>query len=110
MMRSQQIARIKLHCTDVKELNRLTSEIARIAQKAKTKIRGPIALPTRRLRITTRKSPCGEGTETWEHYELRIHKRLVDIPVDDRTMRDIVKLHVPRNVNVEIELKEIERY
>ena len=31
-------------------------------------------LPTKKLRITTRKSPCGEGTNTWDRFEMRIHK------------------------------------
>ena len=36
-------------------------------------------MPTKFLRITTRKSPCGEGTNSWEHLEMRIHKRVIDL-------------------------------
>ena len=36
-------------------------------------------MPTKILRITTRKSPCGEGTNTWDHLEMRIHKRVIDL-------------------------------
>jgi len=32
--------------------------------------------PVKKLRITTRKSPCGEGTNSWDHYELRLYKRI----------------------------------
>jgi len=40
---------------------------------------GPVRLPTRTLRITTRKTPCGEGSKTWDRFEMRIHKRIIDL-------------------------------
>ena len=55
------------------------ADIKRIATEKKVKVAGPIRLPTKYLRITTRKSPCGEGTNTWEHLEMRIHKRVIDL-------------------------------
>ncbi|MGZ7043840.1 MAG: 30S ribosomal protein S10, partial [Methanobacterium sp.] len=53
----------------------------------------------------TRKSPDGEGKATWEKWELRIHKRLVGIEADERAMRQVMKVNVPDNVSIEIELK-----
>jgi small subunit ribosomal protein S10 len=50
-------------------------------------------------------SPCGEGTKTWDHYEMRIHKRLIDIDADERTMRQVMRIRVPDDVYIEIELK-----
>lgn len=35
-------------------------------------------MPTKTLKITTRKTPCGEGSKTWDTYEMRIHKRLIE--------------------------------
>lgn len=55
------------------------ADIKRIATEKQVKVAGPIRLPTKYLRITTRKSPCGEGTNTWEHLEMRIHKRVIDL-------------------------------
>ena len=43
------------------------------------KVSGPVRMPTKVLRLTTRKSPCGEGTNTWDHLEMRIHKRIIDL-------------------------------
>ena len=40
-------------------------------------------MPTKVLRLTTRKSPCGEGTNTWDHLEMRIHKRIIDLVAYD---------------------------
>ena len=58
-----------------------------------------------KLKLPVRKSPSGQGTATWEDYELRIHKRLIDIDADDRTMRQIIRLNVSRSIFVEIELR-----
>ena len=48
---------------------------------AKTKdlrVKGPVRLPTKKLKVSTRKTPCGEGSKTWDTYEMRIHKRLIE--------------------------------
>jgi small subunit ribosomal protein S10 len=50
------------------------------------------------------KSPAGEGTKTWDKWELRIHKRLIDVDADDRTMRQMMRIQVPDDVFIEIEL------
>lgn len=55
------------------------ADIKRIALDKKVKVSGPVPMPTKFLRITTRKSPCGEGTNSWEHLEMRIHKRVIDL-------------------------------
>ncbi|WP_405272466.1 30S ribosomal protein S10, partial [Methanobrevibacter sp.] len=52
-----------------------------------------------------RKSPDGEGKASWEKWELRIHKRLIGIGADERAMRQVMKVNVPDNVSIEIELK-----
>ena len=55
------------------------ADIKRIAVDKQVKVSGPVRMPTKILRITTRKSPCGEGTNTWDHLEMRIHKRVIDL-------------------------------
>ena len=88
---------------------RETSLRVRSTQKNSRKNRrrptGPIPLPTKKLVVPTRKSPDGEGKATWEKWELRIHKRLVGIEADERAMRQVMKVNVPDNVSIEIELK-----
>ncbi|MCS7129949.1 MAG: 30S ribosomal protein S10, partial [Archaeoglobaceae archaeon] len=66
---------------------------------------GPIPLPTKRLVVPTRKAPDGEGSNTWDHWEMRVHKRLIDIAADERTLRQIMRIQVPRDVNIEIVLE-----
>ena len=41
------------------------------AKEKRLKVKGPVRLPTKVLKITTRKSPCGEGTNTWDRFEMR---------------------------------------
>lgn len=101
-----QQARIKLSGTDSKVLDSIGTQIKDIALKTGVKVSGPVPLPTKKLKITTLKAPDGEGTMTWERWEMRVHKRLVDLGVDDRAMRQIMRLHVPEGVNIEIELRE----
>ena len=85
-------------------LDKVINEVKRVVSKTGVKMFGPVPLPTRRLNIPTRKSPCGQGTVTWEKYEMRIHKRLIDINADERSMVLIMKIMFPDDVLVEIEL------
>jgi len=97
--------RIKLASTSVEALNEVCNEIKEIAKKTGVKIRGPIPLPTKRLVVTVRKAPSGEGTHTFDRWEMRIHKRIIDMDADERAMRQLMRVKVPPNVKVEIELK-----
>ena len=99
-----QKARIRLSSPDLAAIDQVIKEIKRVVKKTSVKMFGPVPLPTKRLKIPTRKSPCGEGTITWEHYEFRIHKRLIDIMADERSMVLIMKIMFPEAVLVEIEL------
>ena len=101
-----QKARVRLMSASLPDLKKVSEEIATVVEKTQDKMYGPIRLPTKRLRITTRKSPCGEGTNTWEHYRMDIHKRIIDVLAQDRSMLLIMKIKIPESVIVEIELME----
>jgi len=88
-------ARIKLTSANLPELDRVAKEIKEIAEKTGVRIKGPQPLPTKRLKVTTRKAPTGEGSHTFDHWQLRIHRRIIDIEPDDRTMRQITRLEIP---------------
>jgi small subunit ribosomal protein S10 len=99
-----QYARIKLTSSNLEQLDRLAKEIKDITEKTGVKVKGPQPLPTKRLKITTRKAPTGEGTHTFDHWQLRIHRRIMDIEPDDRTMKQITKLRIPEDVKIELTL------
>jgi len=98
--------RIKLASIDINKLNEIITAIRDIASKSGVVIRGPIPLPTKKLKVTTRKSPCGNGKATFDRFEMRIHKRLMDLPADERVLHSIMRLLIPKDVNVEIEMIE----
>jgi len=98
--------RIKLNSTDIEMLNSICESIQGLAKKSGIVVRGPVPLPTKKLKVTTRKSPCGDGTATFDRFEMRIHKRLIDIPANEKILHHIMKLQVPKSVNIKIEMKE----
>jgi small subunit ribosomal protein S10 len=97
-------ARIRLTSTDYLKLEEVCEELKTIAQKTGVRLTGPVPLPTKRLKVPVLKSPCGEGTATWDRWEMRIHKRLIDIEAEERVMRRIMRIRVPEEVHVTIEL------
>jgi len=99
-------ARIKLYSTDLYKLNSVSSQIIDIANKVKVKYSGPINLPTKFLRVATRRSPDGEGSETYERWEMRIHKRMIDIAADERALHLVMRVPIPQDVNIEIQVIE----
>jgi small subunit ribosomal protein S10 len=99
-----QSARIKLTSSNLERLQGVCTEIRGITEKTGVKVRGPLPLPTKKLRVTTRKAPSGQGTHTFDHWQLRIHRRLIDLDADDRTMRQLLKLKVPEDVFIEVNL------
>lgn len=99
-------ARIKLASTEIGKLNEICTSIKDIAEKTKVKISGPVPIPTQRLKINTRRSPCGDGKASFENYEMRIHKRLIDLGVDERALRLIMRVPIPEGVSIEIEMKD----
>lgn len=99
-------ARIKLASANVEQLNQICEVIKDIASKAGIVARGPIPMPTKRLKITTRKSPCGEGKATFDRWEMRIHKRIIDLPMDEKVLHSIMRAPIPREVTLEIEMMD----
>lgn len=102
-----QKARIKLASIDISKLNETCAHIKGIADKTGVDIRGPIPLPTKKLKVTTRRSPCGDGTATFERFEMRIHKRLIDLGLDERALRLVMRVPIPEGLNIEIEMVDV---
>lgn len=98
--------RIKLNSVDIEALNSIVGMIKEIADRAGVLMRGPIPLPTKIMKVTTRKSPCGNGTATFDRFEMRVHKRMIDIPAEDRVLHPIMRLKIPRSVQIKIEMKD----
>jgi len=100
-----QFARVKLTSINIDKLGVVCDEILGIGTKAGVKIKGPIPLPTKKLNVVTRKSPCGNGTETYEKWQMRMHRRIFDINADDKAIRQLMRLKIPDDVYIELSLK-----
>jgi small subunit ribosomal protein S10 len=100
-----QKARISLSGIDSHKVDSVCRQIREISQRTGVEIAGPIPLPTKRLRVPVRKGPDGGGSSTIDHWEMRIHKRLIDIDADERALRQVMRIQVPDGVNIEIVLK-----
>ena len=68
----------------------------------KGRVSGPVRLPTQVLRITTRKTPCGEGSKTWDRFEMRIHKRIIDLNAPTDVVKSITAITIEPGVDVEV--------
>ena len=66
------------------------------------RIRGPVRLPTRTLHHTTRKTPCGNGSNTWDRYEMKIYKRLVDFYAPQEAVKQLTSVNLEAGVDIEV--------
>jgi len=97
-------ARIKLVSTVAKDIDEIAGQIKAIAVSINVESRGPVPLPTKRLAHTTRKTPCGDGSHTYEKWEMRVHKRLIIIDGSEQALRQVMRIRVPDTVQIEISL------
>jgi len=105
-----EFARVKLAGRNYSELEDICGMIKGIAKKYGVAVRGPMPMPTKKLKVTTLKTPCGDGTghgnATWDKWEMRIHRRIIDIGTNDRALRQVVRLPIPEGIKIDIEFKE----
>jgi small subunit ribosomal protein S10 len=98
-------AKISLTGTDPKKVDSVCSQIKTISERTGVHMAGPIPLPTKHLVVPVRKAPDGEGSNTWDHWEMRVHKRLIYLDPDERALRQLMRISVPDGVNIEIVLR-----
>ncbi len=101
-MEGQRI-RIKLRAYEHATLDRTTSDIVNAAKRTGAHVIGPIPLPTKRTVYTVLRSPH-VNKKSREQFEIRIHKRLIDLThTTQQTIDDLTKLVLPAGVDIEIE-------
>ena len=101
----EQTADARVHITltssNPKSVEKVCSDLLTRAKENNVTVRGPMRLPTRTLRHTTRKTPCGNGTNTWDTYEMKIHKRAVYLLANEDAVRKIMGIELPVGVDVD---------
>lgn len=99
-----QTIRIRLKAFDHRVLDTSTGEIVNTAKRTGARVQGPVPLPTRTERFTVCKSPH-VNKSSMEHFEMRTHKRLIDIvEPTPQTVDALMKLDLPAGVDVEIKI------
>nr|XP_046910908.1 40S ribosomal protein S20-like [Dermatophagoides farinae] len=93
--------RVTLNSPDVKKLEKVCSDLIRAAKDHAVQVNGPVRMPTKTLRITTRKTPCGEGSKTWDRFQMRIHKRIIDLKSTSEIVKKITAIGISPGVDIE---------
>ena len=101
---AQQKIRIRLKAYDHRVLDQSARRIVNTAERTGAKVVGPVPLPTRLERFTVRRSTFIDK-DSHEHFEIRTHKRLIDVlDPDSNTIDTLMRLNLPAGVDIEIKL------
>ena len=82
------------------------AELKNKALNKQVKVCGPVRMPTKILRLCVRKSPCGEGTNTYDRFQMRIHKRILDLHAPSAIVREVTNIHVEPGVDIEVTIAD----
>ena len=103
-MATNQNIRIRLKAFDHRLIDNSAKEIVETAKRTGAQVKGPVPLPTKKERFTVLISPH-VNKDARDQYELRTHKRLMDIvEPTDKTVDALMKLELPAGVDVQIKL------
>ncbi len=98
--------RITLTSTKVHAVEKVCAELKTKAVGKSLRVSGPVRMPTKHLKITTRKSPCGEGTNTFDRWQMRIHKRILDLYCPAEVVKQITSISIEPGVDVEVTIPD----
>lgn len=100
--------RIRITATsrNVAAVEKVCKELKDKALSKNLKVTGPVRMPTKILKLCVRKSPCGEGTNTFDRFQMRIHKRLVDLHAPADLVKQITAINIEPGVDVEVTIAE----
>ncbi|MEX0768863.1 MAG: 30S ribosomal protein S10 [Microthrixaceae bacterium] len=102
----EQKIRIRLKAYDHEVIDQSTQKIVETVTRTGAQIRGPVPLPTEKHRFTVIRSPH-KDKDSREHFEMRIHKRLIDIiEPSPKTVDSLQRLDLPAGVDIEIKIQD----
>lgn len=100
----KQRIRIKIRAYDHKIIDSATETIIKTAERSGAKVLGPVPLPTEKRRYTVNRSTFVHK-KSRDQYEMRIHKRLIDIVnPSEGTIDALMTLNLPAGVDIEIKM------
>ena len=105
-MATGQKIRIRLKAYDHEIIDQSTKKIVETVKRTQAELRGPVPLPTEKHRYTVVRSPF-KDKDSREHFEMRIHKRLLDIlDPSPKTVDSLQRLDLPAGVDIEIKIQQ----
>ena len=105
-MAASQKIRIRLKAYDHDIVDQSTQKIVETVLRTQANIKGPVPLPTEKHRYTVVRSPH-KAKDSREHFEMRIHKRLIDIvEPSPKTVDSLQRLELPAGVDIEIKIQQ----
>lgn len=106
-MADNQKIRIRLKAYDHETIDQSTKKIVETVRRTQADVRGPVPLPTDKHRFTVIRSPH-KDKDSREHFEMRIHKRLLDIlNPSPKTVDSLQRLDLPAGVDIEIKIQKV---
>merc|ERR1712179_331978 len=96
--------RITLTSRNVKNIEKVCADLKKGALDKKLHVSGPVRMPTKKLSITTRKAPSGEGTNTWDKFEMRIHKRIIDLHAPSEVVKKLTSISIEPGVEATVSI------
>ena len=101
---AKQKIRIRLKAYDHRILDQSAQRIVETAERTGVRVLGPVPLPTKLERWTVRRSTFIDK-DSHEHFEMRTHKRLIDVlDPDAKTIDVLMRLNLPAGVDIEIKI------
>ena len=98
-------ARITFSGNRLESMQAVTKSLVENAKKSEVRIRGPVRLPNKHLRICCRRTPCGEGSKTWDNFEMTVFKRYVDLECPASKIKEVTNITIPSGIEINVEFR-----
>ena len=105
MAAASQKIRIRLKAYDHTQIDQATKQIVETVRRTQAEVRGPIPLPTEKHRYTVVRGPF-KDKDSREHFEMRIHKRVIDLHSPGEIVKQITSINIEPGVDVEVFFRE----
>ena len=101
---SRNVKNVEKVCNNLKAKALQKSHLVRAGDKEYQSVRvhGPVRMPTKKLKLCVMKAPNGEGTTTWDRFEMRIHKRVLELFCAKEVVSQIANIAMEPGVSVDV--------
>jgi len=96
--------RIKVWGNNIDNVNYVINEILKIVDQLGIEKSGPIPLPTKILRVPTMRTLGKRGTKIWETYQMRIYRRVIEVAMDERFIKQFMRIQIPPGIQISMKI------